>query len=318
MKTQSILFLLLVLFSGLGSSQAQSTSDNIMIEKFSVDRILFPYQSRFQMLPSGARVHYIDEGQGPVLLLLHGNPTWSFLYRHLIAELKNDFRVIAPDYPGFGLSTAPPNYQFSAAEHADSMRQFVEQMKLQNMTIMMQDWGGPIGFAIAEKQPGRVKAFIIGNTWAWPLERFGQKMFSTLMGGWPGQFAARCCNGVVKFFMSKGVYGELTDAELAMYLAPFENRQQRAATHIFPKQLWNAKVFLQDVYQGLEALSDRPVLITWGQQDFAFQEPERRRFEQLFPKHQTVLLDKAGHFIQEDSPEEIALAIRAWYPELDK
>ncbi|RLJ16017.1 alpha/beta hydrolase [bacterium endosymbiont of Escarpia laminata] len=282
--------------------------------KFEVDKNLFPYQSQYLILDNGARVHYVDEGKGPVLLLLHGNPTWSFLYRHIIAELKNEFRVVAPDYPGFGLSSAPQGYRFTAAEQAASMVEFVEKLDLWGLTLMVQDWGGPIGFFIAEKHPDRVKGFVIGNSWAWPLERNGQKIFSSLMGGWPGQFMAWCCNGVVRFFMSKGLERDLSDAEMAMYLAPFSERNARRQTHVFPAQLRDAAPFLQEVYSGLSGLSDRPALIIWGVEDFAFQEPERTRFEKIFSNHQTVLLEDAAHFIQEDAPSEITEAIRHWYP----
>lgn len=285
--------------------------------KFLTDPALFPYTPHYLKMNNGARVHYVDEGDGPVLLLLHGNPTWSFLYRHLIAELRSDFRVVAPDYPGFGLSTAPREYGFTPAEHAASMMEFVERLDLHGVTLMMQDWGGPIGFAIAERQPERVDGFVIGNTWAWPLERTGHKAFSTLMGGWPGQFAAWCCNGVVRFFLSQGMERDLSEAELAMYLAPFAERAMRTPTHVFPAQLWEADTFLQTVYDGLLELSERPALIVWGLKDFAFQEPERTRFESLFPKHSTVLLENAGHFIQEDAPEAIAAAIRAWHRATD-
>jgi haloalkane dehalogenase len=278
-----------------------------------VDRTQFPYESHYLTLSNGARIHYVDEGSGPVLLLLHGNPTWSFLYRRIIAALKDDFRLVAPDYPGFGLSHVPPGYQFTAAEHAAAMADFVERLDLRDATIMMQDWGGPIGFAVAERHPDRIRAFVIGNTWAWPLERAGHKVFSTLMGGWPGRLGAWCCNAVVRFFMSKGVRRKLTDATLGMYLAPFARRASRTPTHVFPAQLWGAGAFLRGVYDGLHALSDRPALIVWGLRDFAFREPERRRFEGLFPNHETVLLQDAGHFIQEDAPTEIAQALRDWH-----
>ena len=314
MKT--LLAVLLAISGLIGMTGCESVTPKIE-PKFEVDRGLFPYQSKYVNLDNGTRIHYVDEGKGPVLLLLHGNPTWSFLYRHLIAELKGEFRVVAPDHPGFGLSSAPQGFGFTAAEQAATMTEFIEKMDLRNATLMVQDWGGPIGFAIAEKHPDRVSGFIIGNTWAWPLERTGHKMFSTLMGGWPGQFAAWCCNGVVRFFMSKGMEGKLTDAEMAMYLAPFADRNARTPTHVFPAQLWDAKPFLQDVYSGLPRLSDRPALIVWGQKDFAFQEPERIRFETLFPNHQTVLLKNAAHFIQEDAPLEIAKAIRSWHPALN-
>lgn len=315
MKSPIVLPLLLLAIAGLlgAGGCASTTSTSHSIPKFAVDAELFPYTSHYIELKNGASVHYLDEGEGPILLLLHGNPTWSFLYRHLVEELKKDFRVVVPDYPGFGLSTAPPGYEYTAAEQALAMMEFVEKLDLRGVTLMVQDWGGPIGFAVAERHPDRFDAFIIGNTWAWPLERSGHKMFSTLMGGWPGQFAAWCCNGIVHFFMSQGVEQELSDAELAMYLAPFAERSSRSATHIFPAQLWDADVFLQSVHEGLADIADRPVLIVWGVEDFAFQEPERTRFEALFPNHHTVLLENAAHFIQEDAPQEIAQAIRAWH-----
>ncbi|MCB1877040.1 MAG: alpha/beta fold hydrolase [Chromatiales bacterium] len=281
---------------------------------FSIDTELFPYTSRYLTLSTGARIHYVDEGEGPAVLLLHGNPTWAFLYRHLIAELKGAFRLIAPDYPGFGLSTAQEGYTYTAAEHAAAMGEFIERLDLRGVTLMMQDWGGPIGFAVAECQPQRFEGFIIGNTWAWPLERMGQKVFSTLMGGWPGRIGAWCCNGVVRFFLSQGVQNKLDDRQLAMYLAPFTARASRGPTHIFPAQLRGAGAFLGEVWAGLPSLGDKPALIVWGLRDFAFQAPERTRFEGLFPKHQTVLLEQAGHFIQEDAPSAIAVAFRQWYP----
>lgn len=283
--------------------------------KFEIDQVLFPFQSKFITLSNGAKIHYIDEGIGPTLLLLHGNPTWSFLYRDIITALKDDFRLVAPDYPGFGLSYAPENYTFTAEEHALAINEFVQKLGLGDIAIMMQDWGGPIGFYVALQNPDKVSRFIIGNTWAWPLERIGQKTFSTLMGGWPGQFGAWCCNAVVRFFMGKGVVHKLKDNVLAMYLAPFKERHQRSPTHIFPAQLTDANKFLSNIQQQINTLSDRPALLVWGMQDFAFQKPERLRFESIFRYHQTVLLKNAGHFIQEDSPVEIAEAIRKFYQE---
>jgi haloalkane dehalogenase len=192
----------------------------------------------------------------------------------------------------------------------------VERLDLHDITIVMQDWGGPIGFDLTLRHPERVRGFVIGNTWAWPLERSGHKMFSAIMGGWIGQSMSWAFNGVERFFMWKGVGASLSDAELAMYRAPFAARKDRSPTHIFPAQLSDARPFLAHIYQNLNSLSNRPVLIVWGMKDFAFQEPERKRFEQLFPNHKTVLLEDAAHFIQEDAPVEVCLAIRSWYPGL--
>jgi haloalkane dehalogenase len=282
-------------------------------DELKIDQELFPYQSRFLALESGSRLHYLDEGEGQTLLLLHGNPTWSFLYRHIVSELRDEFRLVVPDYPGFGLSTAASGYGFTPAEHAGAVDALLQQLDLRDVIVMVQDWGGPIGFDVALKNPERIKGFVIGNTWAWPMERPGHKAFSALMGGWPGQFGAWCCNGVVRFFMSRGVATGLSDPELAMYLGPFSRRDSRSPTHVFPAQLRDAHELLASIFRDLNGLSDRPVLLVWGTKDFAFQAPERERFEALFPEHETVLLKDAGHFIQEDAPREIAAAIRGWH-----
>jgi haloalkane dehalogenase len=128
---------------------------------------LFPLQG-VHVGVDAANVHYVDEGDGPVLLLMHGNPIYSFLYRELITGLRDRFRCIAIDYPGFGLSTAPPGYRFTPAEHADIIEKVVQRLDLTGITMMVQDWGGPIGFAVATRNPERFSAFVIGNTWAWP------------------------------------------------------------------------------------------------------------------------------------------------------
>jgi haloalkane dehalogenase len=139
-----------------------------------IDQELFPFESRFLEV-DGTRVHYIDEGQGPVFLALHGNPTWSFLYRHIIDGLKDRFRCLALDYPGFGLSTAPPGYRYTVAEHAKVVEGFVTRLGLDGITLMGQDWGGPIGLSVAIRHPERFRALVIGNTFGWPVQ--GDKTF---------------------------------------------------------------------------------------------------------------------------------------------
>ena len=313
MKKSNLLAMVVVLFVLVGCSN-KATEINVNEVKFVPNKELYPFKSNYMTLESGAKIHYVDEGEGEILLLLHGNPTWSFLYRDMIKDLKADFRVIAPDYAGFGLSRASKDFGFKADEHAKLMNEFVKKMDLNNTTIMVQDWGGPIGFDIAINQPDRIKAFIIGNTWGWELERVGHKAFSTLFGGYVGQFLSWANNGVVGFFMSTGVEDELSDEVLAMYDAPFKDRDNRQQTHIFPAELWDADAFLSKVHKGLVTIADKPALIVWGTEDFAFQEPERERFEMIFKNHKTILLKDAGHFIQEDAPHKITDAIKRWYP----
>src|SRR5436190_21268000 len=143
---------------------------------------LYPFESHYADV-GGARVHYVDEGSGPPLLLLHGNPTWSFLYRDVIKGLRDRFRCIAPDHPGFGLSTAPASYGYTPAEHADVLERLILGLDLTDITMMVQDWGGPMGFGAPVRQPDRFARFVVANTWAWPKSDFGTQAFSRFLGG---------------------------------------------------------------------------------------------------------------------------------------
>lgn len=278
---------------------------------------IFPVEHRFADLDGGGHVHYVDEGRGETVLLLHGNPTWSFLYRKIIAELKSSYRCVAPDYPGYGLSQAPPGYGFTPREHSRVVEQLVDKLGLQDLTVMVQDWGGPIGLGLAGRRPELVRRFVIGNTFAWPLtDQRRMRVFSAIMGGPIGRAISFAFNGVVRFFMTHGVATKLPPEVLAMYLAPFQERSARRAVTIAPRQLIRAADYLAEVESGLARLVDRPALLVWGTKDFAFRETERQRFEALFPNHRTVLLEHASHFIQEDATTEIAAAFRAWRVEV--
>ena len=281
-----------------------------------VNQQLFPFDSHFADV-EGARVHYIDEGAGPVVVCLHGNPTWSFLYRHIVRGLSDRFRCIALDYPGFGLSTAPPGYGYTAAEHARVVQGFVEQLDLRDMTLMVQDWGGPIGFSVATRQPERFRAFVIGNTWAWPVagdrtfEWFSKILGSEAAGG----LLVKRADIFVNLFMRGGIRRKkLSPAERAMYKRPHPNPQSRVPVHVMPREILGAHALLADVERGLERVAGKPALIVWGDKDQAFREPQRRRWERTFANHRTVVLRGAAHYIQEDAPDEIVAAIKDWWP----
>ena len=275
---------------------------------------LFPFQGHYAELDNGARVHYVDEGEGRILLLLHGNPTSAYLYRELIAELSHDYRVIAPDYPGFGQSSAPTDYGYTAQEQADTILSFFDRLKLDEVVVMVQDWGGPIGFNLVQQRPDRFAGLVIGNTWAWPLQ--GQRrfeVFSWFMGGPIGKWLNKNHNGVLHMFLQRGMAQSLSVEEYAGYFHPFTEGERSAVT-IFPRELITATPFLASVEKGMPGLVSYEALIVWGEQDFAFQETERLRFEAYFPRHHTELLAGAGHFIQDDAADEIAVAIRTAFP----
>ena len=275
---------------------------------------LYPFESRYARI-GDARVHYVDEGAGPTLLLLHGNPTWSFLYREIIKELRSQFRCIALDYPGFGLSVAPAGYGFTPAEHADVVEDFVKQLDLGAVTMMVQDWGGPIGFAVATRHPDRFARFVIGNTWAWPKSDLGTQAFSRVLGSPLGRYLIERRNFFVERILPSGVRRtHLSDAVMNAYRGPFPTPESRRPVSVFPREILNSRPFLADIAAGLPRVADRPALLCWPTSDVAFREPERKHWEELFPDHRTVLLRGAGHFIQEDAPQEIVTAVREFVP----
>jgi haloalkane dehalogenase len=239
------------------------------------------------------------------------------LYRKIIAALKSDFRCIALDFPGYGMSDARPGYGFTPREHSDVLEQFVDRLGLKDLTMMVQDWGGPIGLGFGGRRPELVRRLIIGNTFAWPLDRDRRiRIFSWVMGGPIGRSLTLAFNFVPRFFFMRGLARRPSPEVLAMYLAPWRDRVRRIAAVTAPRQLIAASPFLQTVEANLPKLADRPTLIVWGVKDFAFGRAEREQFERVFVKHKTVLLEDASHFLQEDAGERISAAIRTFRTEL--
>jgi haloalkane dehalogenase len=221
---------------------------------------------------------------------------------------------VAIDLPGFGLSTAPAGYAFRPQDHARVVEQFVQQLDLRDTTLLVQDWGGPIGFHVAAHQPERFTAFAIGNTWAWPMNRNpGAQIFSRFLGGPIGGYLIKRRN----FFVEKIIPGGTKrvgpdDRVMDQYRGPFPTPESRTPVHVFPKAIIGETPWLREVERGLAALDDRPALILWPTRDPAFRDGERERWENTFTDHRTVTLDGAGHYIGEDAPAEIVAALREW------
>jgi haloalkane dehalogenase len=278
-----------------------------------IDEELYPFDSHYADV-DGARVHYVDEGSGPPLLLLHGNPTWSFLYRDIIMGLRERYRCIAPDHPGFGLSRAAPGYGYAPREHADTLEKLLQQLDLSDVTMMVQDWGGPIGFAVATRHPERFSAFVIGNTWAWPKADAGTQLFSRLLGGPIGSYLILQRNFFVEKIVPANVkLKQLSERVMDAYRGPFPTPASRRPQHVLPREILSSRAFLAEIEQALPKLRERPALLVWPTDDIAFRGSERRRWEQVFPSHQTVSLEGAGHYIQEDAADEIVSAICDWH-----
>ena len=255
-------------------------------------------------------MHYVDEGQGSPILFLHGNPTWSFLYRHLISSLRDRYRCVALDYPGFGLSDRPTGYGYTPGEQAGVVGEVVDQLGLDGMVIMGHDWGGPIGLAAACARPDRVAGLLLGNTWFWPSERRA-RIFSAVMSSPPMRWAVRERNFFVERILPAGVARRLTAEELEHYRAVQPTPAHRAGVVEFPRQIVAATPWLEQLARDVpERLGAKKTLITWPGRDVAFPEkPMLRQVCSAFRDVTVVRLPTAKHFFPEDASEEVAAAI---------
>jgi haloalkane dehalogenase len=232
---------------------------------------------------SAGLVHYLDEGEGRVAL----------------------------DYPGFGLSTRPPGYRYTAEEHAGITGELIESLDLGNLIVMGQDWGGPIGMAAAVAHADRVSGLVFGNTWFWPSDERAARAFSWIMGSRPLQWAILRRNLFVERFVPAGCATKLSPRVMDHYRGVQPDRTSRAGVAELPRQITDANPWLAELAANVPgALGNRRALFVWGDRDRAF--PPGRylpRWESTFPDHVTVHLPEAKHFIQEDAPAEIADAI---------
>ena len=281
-----------------------------------VDDELYPFADRWEEV-EGADVHFIDEGSGTPILMVHGNPTWSFLYRDIVKELRDDFRCVAVDLPGFGLSGAPEGFGFRAAEHARVLAALIERLDLRDYILMGQDWGGPIGLAAAGRQPDRVAGLVLGNTFAWSMggHRPVSYLWSLSIGGIPGRYVVEHLNAFVEVAMRLGARRNRPSGRvLEHYRRPFPTAASRRPTWVFAREVTGAGDFLEDeAHAALRALADRPALLPWGDGDPVLPASERDRMASELRHARVHPLRGAGHFIQEDAPGEIAAAVRSWW-----
>lgn len=234
----------------------------------------------------------------------------------MIASLRDQFRCIAMDYPGFGLSVAGGGYRYLPEEHAGVTSAFVEALDLTGITLVAQDWGGPIGLSVAERSPHRFDGLVIANTWAWPVNGdLHFEFFSHLMGGLVGRELIRRLNLFVNIIIPAGHRRRRPSAaEMAHYRAALSTRERRHASAVLPQAITTSRRFLQGVADQLVVVEALPSLILWADADIAFRDAERRRWQERLTNHTDVTLHGVGHYPQSDAPQEFSDAIRRWWP----
>jgi len=277
-----------------------------------INRELYPFRSRYFETAAG-KLHYIDEGEGDPIVMVHGNPTWSFLYRDLIRGLSSQYRCIAMDHIGFGLSDKPRDFSYLPQEHAKHVASLIEHLKLKKITLVVQDWGGPIALSYALDKPKNVAKLIVMNTWMWPVHGDPHyERFSGFMGGPVGRFLIRRFNFFVNVVM-KQAYGDktlLTPEIHDHYRTPLAASVDRTGCLVFPKQIIASSGWLSDLWNRRDAIRKIPALILWGMKDIAFRETELVRWESLFSNANTIRFPDTGHYVQEEKHEELLEPIR--------
>jgi len=275
-----------------------------------VDRSVYPFQSRYIDV-DGGRMHYVDEGAGLPLVMVHGTPTWSFLYRHLIAELSQSYRVIAPDHIGFGLSEKPERWSYRPEDHARNLTTLIERLALRDVTLVVHDFGGPIGLSYAIEHPQNVRALVLFNTWMWSLVGTPAEKVSRFMAGPIGRFLYQRLNLSPRVLV-KAAFGDkrkLTKRVHRQYIDAFPSPNERRAPWVLAKELIGSTDWYESLWRRRERIVGKPALLLWGMKDPTFGPDALARWKELLRDARVVEFQEAGHFVQEEAPEEAARRI---------
>jgi haloalkane dehalogenase len=273
---------------------------------------LYPFTPQTFVTERGARMSYLDEGpkHDEAVLMLHGNPTWSFYYRNLVRAVAPTLRCVVPDHIGMGLSEKPENYDYTLANRIADIAALVDSLGLKRVHLVVHDWGGAIGFGFAVQHPELIGRIVILNTAAFPSPHLPGRIAVCKAAG-VGPFLVRAFNAFAWPATWMAMHRrKLTDAEKRGYLFPYDSWDHRVAVSAFVQDIpmtsshptWS---LLAETERGLGRFADRPLLILWGGQDFCFNDHFLQRWRTIFPYAEIHRFAEVGHYILEDAPEEI-------------
>lgn len=276
-----------------------------------LDRILYPFAHHTIQLPAG-QMHYVDEGQGAPILLVHGTPTWSFVWRQQIKSFCRTYRCIAPDHLGFGLSDKPEDFSYLPEAHADNLEQLIEHLQLKGITLVVHDFGGPIALRYAFRHPENVRNLIILNSWMWSLsEEKRINKISSFMSGSIGRFLYQRMAFSTKILLPQGYYqrNHLTKDIRQHYQKPLATSKARIGTWRFAAALKESSSYYDQLWEQSSKLKNINKLIIWGEKDRLLPLHFLNKWQSAFPDAKVVRL-KTGHFLQEEKGSEVTEAIR--------
>lgn len=284
-----------------------------------LDRQAFPFKARFLETRFG-RVHYVDEGPrgGEVVLLVHGTPSWSFEFRHLIPVLARTRRVIAVDHLGFGLSDRPADFPYTPEAHTLVLREVIERLALTRFALAVHDYGGPIALPIAVAEPTRISSLVLMNTWFWSLETDREFLrVARFAASFVGRFLYRWFNASLRLIMPSAYADRrrLTPRIHGQYLAPFRLRADRVRVlWTLARSLVTSSPSFGKIWDGRARLGSIPSLVVWGLGDAALKPYMLERVRAALPHARVETLPGVGHWPQEEAPDEVARLLDGFLP----
>ena len=280
---------------------------------------LYPFRSRFLTVgrgpgaPSGHRLHYVDEGSGPVVVCLHGNPTWGFQFRRLIADLRGDFRVIVPDQIGCGLSDKPADILFGAVDRIAHLEELLAHLGVGRFSLVMHDWGGPIGTGLAVRRPDDIERLVYLNTM---LAETGLLPPMIRMAASPraGRWLTQHSRWFLKLLVSQGAARGLSADVREGYLHPYPTRASRTAIWGFVRDIpfkasHPTHAVMEEMVARLPLLAEKPVKLVWGMRDPCFHPEILRHVAARFRSPEVVRIADASHLVIEDAPQRVVAEV---------
>lgn len=282
-----------------------------MKNSYRPDADSYPFQSRYFKV-DGVNMHYIDEGEGPVILFVHGTPSWSFDFRNVIKSLRNQYRCIAADYVGFGLSDKPRQFDYSTASHAARLTALIKHLDLKQITLVGHDFGGPISWRAALDVPNRIEKIVLMNTWLRSSE--GEKDFEKMKFILKSPllpFLYRYLNFSPRFLMPQSFGNQKLDKEtLKHYLLPFSCADERSGPLAFARSLLHDQQWFEELWQQREILNHAKKYIIWGEKDPVLKAHYLEKLMNSFPEAEVFNIEGCGHFPQEEAPKKVAEILR--------
>ena len=295
--------------------EPHATTQKSPAEELGINSGEYPFAPNYAEV-GGHRLHYVERGAGPTVLMVHGNPSWSFYYRNLVRRLEEDHRAIAVDHIGCGLSDRPPetDYDYTLEQRVQDLGHFIDEViGDEPLTLVMHDWGGMIGMAWAVQNPQKVERLVLMNTAAFHLPDTKRLPFSLWLARNTGVGALLVekfnafNRGATRFCVTETMPPDVVHG----YRAPYEgSKEDRVATLRFVQDIPlkpddQGYDLVSDTQNALDVFADHPIFIGWGQKDFVFDDHFLQRWKEIYPDAEYAIYPDAGHFVLEDREEEL-------------